>query len=61
MRVERKVGRVEDYTNAFLATLALLLFFAFCCITAIFGFVWAVFTAAALDQARALLIRPRDD
>ena len=60
MRVERKVGRVEDYTNAFLATMALILFMAFWCIGALFGFFWVVVTAAALDQARAILIRPRD-
>ena len=61
MRGERQVGRVEDYTDAFLATLALILFMGLWCIGALFGFFWVVATAAAIDRIRLVIARRRPD
>ncbi|KQI67582.1 hypothetical protein AN189_14790 [Loktanella sp. 3ANDIMAR09] len=59
--MQHKVGRVQDYTNAFLGTLGLILFMAFWCIGALFGFFWVVLTAACLDQLRVRFIRVNAD
>ncbi len=47
--MRRQVGRVENYTNAFLAVSGLILFMAFFTLAATKGFVWVVLTAAGLD------------
>lgn len=54
---EHKVGRAENYTDAFLATLGLILFMAFWCIATVFGVVWVMVIATALDWLRSRLIR----
>ena len=38
-------GRVENYTDAFLASLSVLLFMAFWTIAVLMGFAWVVLTA----------------
>ena len=43
-------GRVEDYTDAFLATLGVFLFMVFWTIAAVVGFLWVMLTAYALDH-----------
>ncbi|RYH02241.1 hypothetical protein EU805_10340 [Salipiger sp. IMCC34102] len=59
MPAERQTGRVEDYTDAFLATLGLILFMALWCIGALFGFLWVIATALAFDRIRLLIARRR--
>ncbi|MEL6957639.1 MAG: hypothetical protein AAGL89_01655 [Pseudomonadota bacterium] len=43
-------GRVENYTNAFLVTLGVLLFMVFFTMAATVGFIWVVLSAALLDS-----------
>lgn len=43
-------GRVENYTDAFLVTLGVILFMALWTIGAMLGFVWVVITAYAIDH-----------
>ena len=43
-------GRVENYTNAFLVTLGMLLFMVFFTMAATVGFIWVVLSAALLDS-----------
>ena len=49
-------GRVKNYTNAFLVTLALITFMAFFTMAATVGIVWVLLTAALIDSG----IRIRD-
>ena len=60
--MRRYPGRVQDYTNAFLATAGLILFMAFFTIAATLGIVWVMLSAALLDgliRLRAARIRTR--
>lgn len=41
--------KVENYTNAFLVTVGLMLFMAFFTLAAIKGFVWVMLSAALID------------
>ncbi|MEL6594916.1 MAG: hypothetical protein AAFQ47_03185 [Pseudomonadota bacterium] len=50
---QRPMGRVENYTNAFLASSGLLLFMSFFVLAAAFG--WVVAIAVALVADRAIL------
>lgn len=43
-------GRVENYTDAFLATLGVLLFMGLWTIGAMLGFLWVMITAYAMDH-----------
>ena len=43
-------GRVENYTNAFLVTLGVLLFMVFFTMAATIGFIWVILSAALLDS-----------
>ena len=43
-------GRVEDYTQAFLVTVGVILFMAFFTIAAMFGWLWVAVTAAGVDR-----------
>ena len=43
-------GRVENYTDAFLTTLGVILFMAFWTIAAVMGFLWVMITAYGLDR-----------
>jgi len=47
--MNKKHGRVENYTNAFLVTCAGILFMAFFTLAAVKGFVWVVLSAALID------------
>ncbi len=47
--MEKRRGRVENYTNAFLVTCAGILFMAFFTLAAVKGFVWVVLSAALID------------
>ena len=49
MSYRRPVEAVEDYTNAFLATLWVLLFMSFWAIAVILGFIWVAVTAYGLN------------
>ena len=44
------VGRVEDYTNAFLTTLGFFLFMVFWVIAAALGYAWVAITAYVIDH-----------
>lgn len=44
------IRRVEDYTDAFLASLWVLLFMGFWVIAAAFGYLWVVVSAFSLSQ-----------
>jgi len=57
----RTIGRVEDYTDAFLVTLGILFFVAFWVIAAAFGYVWLAVTAYAIDQVFKWIGRRRVD
>ena len=60
--MRRYPDRVEDYTNAFLATAGMILFMAFFTIAATVGIVWVMLSAALLDgliRLRAARIRAR--
>lgn len=43
------IRRVEDYTDAFLATLGVILFMVFWMIAAAIGYAWVFVTAYAID------------
>ena len=43
-------GRVENYTDAFLTTLGVILFMALWTIAALMGFLWAMIMAYGLDH-----------
>lgn len=45
----RSVGRVENYTTAFLVTCGLILFMAFWTLAAVAGIVWVLLSASLLD------------
>ncbi len=49
MRNTKHPGRVEDYTDAFLGTVAVILFMGFWIIAATFGFIWVIITTAIID------------
>ncbi len=49
MSYRRPVEAVEDYTNAFLATLWLFLFMSFWVIAAALGYIWVAITAYGLN------------
>lgn len=56
--------RVENYTNAFLVSSAVILFMAFFTIAATAGTIWMLLTAALIDSAlrfREARIRARAD
>ncbi|MEY1556442.1 hypothetical protein AB3Y40_12490 [Yoonia sp. R2331] len=59
MRDNKHPGRVEDYTNAFLGTLWVILFMGLWVIAAIFGFLWAVITSALIDLGLRHITRSR--
>ena len=50
MSHRRPVQAVEDYTNAFLAWLWVLLFMSFWVIAAALGYLWVAITAYALNE-----------
>ena len=50
MSHRRPVAAVEDYTNAFLATLWLFLFMSFWVIAAALGYLWVAITAYGLNE-----------
>lgn len=47
---QRTIGRVEDYTDAFLTTFGITLFMSFWVIAAVYGYLWVAITAYVLDQ-----------
>lgn len=49
MSYRRPVEAVEDYTNAFLATLWVFLFMSFWVIAAALGYIWVAITAYGLN------------
>lgn len=49
MSYRRPVEAVEDYTNAFLATLWVVLFMSFWVIAAALGYIWVAITAYGLN------------
>ena len=50
MSDHRPIQAVEDYTNAFLTTLAVFLFMSFWVIAAILGYLWVAVTAYGLNH-----------
>ena len=50
MSHHKPIGRVEDFTDAFLTTLGVILFMSFWIIGALFGYLWVVITAYGLDH-----------
>ena len=50
MSHRRPVEAVEDYTNAFLATLWVFLFMSFWVIAAALGYIWVAITAYGLNE-----------
>lgn len=50
---------VENYTDAFLWTCALLLFMTFFVLVTIIGFIWTIFTAFGLNIALTYFARYR--
>lgn len=48
--MRRYPNRVENYTNAFLVTLALILFMAFFTLAATAGLIWVLLTAAMIES-----------
>lgn len=50
MSYRRPVEAVEDYTNAFLATLWVFLFMSFWVIAAALGYIWVAITAYGLNE-----------
>lgn len=50
MSYRQPMGRVEDYTDAFLTAFGVLLFMAFWMIAAALGYVWVAITAYGLDH-----------
>lgn len=59
MNRNRHPDRVEDYTNAFLGTFAVILFMGFWVIASLFGFFWVVATTAMLDLGIKRIMRSR--
>ncbi len=59
MRNHKHPGRVENYTNAFLGSVAVILFMAFWVIAAVFGFIWVAITTAIIDIGIKQLNRTR--
>ncbi|MDX8347485.1 hypothetical protein SLH49_05745 [Cognatiyoonia sp. IB215446] len=51
MSHRQPIQRVEDYTDAFLTTLGVLLFMVFWMIAAALGYVWVVIAAYGFDLA----------
>lgn len=51
---------VEDYTDAFLWSFCLMLFMIFFVMTAFIGFLWALFTAFALNRGITYLVRRKN-
>jgi hypothetical protein len=47
---QHPIRRVEDYTDAFLASLWVLLFMAFWVIAAVFGYLWVAVSAYGLNH-----------
>ncbi|WP_375282134.1 hypothetical protein [Pseudooctadecabacter sp.] len=61
--MRRYPGRVENYTNAFLATVFGILFMAFFTIAALWGTVWVILSAALIDgliRLRAARLAPTE-
>jgi threonine/homoserine/homoserine lactone efflux protein len=58
---QNTIGRVEDYTDAFLTTLGVFLFVAFWVIAAAFGYIWLAVTAYGLDHLFKWIGRIRSD
>lgn len=56
---QRPLGRVENYTNAFLASSGLLLFMSFFMLAAAFGWVAAIATALIADRAILIIAELR--
>lgn len=50
-------GRAENYTDAFLWTVCLVLFMIFFVMTAFVGLIWALITAFALNRGITFLVR----
>lgn len=51
MSYHRPIDRVQDYTDAFLASLGVLLFMALCAIAALAGYLWVAITAYLIDRS----------
>ncbi len=49
MHDNRYPRRVENYTNAFLGCVAVILFMGFWVIGALFGFLWVILSAMVID------------
>ena len=49
MSHRQPIGRVEDYTTAFLATFGVFLFMVFWMIAAALGYVWVAIAAYGID------------
>lgn len=52
-------GRVEDFTNAFLVTVGLLLFMTLWVLTALLGFLWVITISYGIDHLFRWLGRMR--
>ena len=50
MSYHQPIGRVDDYTDAFLTTLFVIFFMGFWMIAAAFGYIWVVITAYGLNR-----------
>ena len=58
---QRTIRSVENYKDAFLTTLGVLLFMAFWIIAAAFGYLWVMMTAYGLDHLFKWIGRLRAD
>lgn len=59
MSAHKPPGRVENFTNAFLVSFGVLIFFALLTISAVLGFLWAVATGYLCDKGLTRLT-PRE-
>ncbi len=59
MEQDNRIGRVEDYTNAFLTTAGAILFMGFFTIGAVFGMAGVLISAMMVDLAIRCLPRLR--
>lgn len=55
MSTQRPLGRVENFTGAFLISFGVLVFVGLLTISAILGFIWAVATGYLCDKGLARL------
>ncbi len=57
----KTIGRAEDFTDAFLITLGIILFMSFWVIAAAYGYIWMITVAISLNQFFNWIGRSRPD